>query len=265
MSIRMMSVLLAGAGMLVGPALAAESCSASSPRHRVPLVELYTSEGCSSCPPADRWLSARMPDATAGRLLPLAFHVDYWDYIGWKDPFAQAAFTRRQRELADQGGSRTVYTPQVVVDQRDFPGWRNASTFEASLSAAVRRQPGADLSMDLRMDSPLRWKVDLRGKLVDPESSGRAVVFLALFENNLETRVKAGENAGATLRHDYVVREWLGPYRFGSAGAIAAQAEIEIRRDWKPKNLGIAAIAYSTPGGEVLQTMALPACAGPLN
>jgi hypothetical protein len=265
MSIRLMSVLLAGTGMLVGPTLAAEGCSASSPRHRVPLVELYTSEGCSSCPPADRWLSARMPDATAGRLLPLAFHVDYWDYIGWKDPFAQAAFTRRQHDSAAQGGTRTVYTPQVVVDRRDFPGWRNAGAFEASLSSAVRRPPGADLSMELRMDSPLRWKVSLRGKLVDADSSSRAVVFLALFENNLETQVKAGENAGATLRHDYVVRDWLGPFRFGSSGAIAAQADIEIRRDWKPKNLGIAAVAYSTPGGEILQAMALPACHSALN
>ncbi|MBK8337621.1 MAG: DUF1223 domain-containing protein [Sterolibacteriaceae bacterium] len=265
MSTRTMTVLLAGAGMLVGPALAAESCSASSPRHRVPLVELYTSEGCSSCPPADRWLSARMRDATAGRLLPLAFHVDYWDYIGWKDPFAQAAFTRRQRSFADQGGARTVYTPQVVVDGRDFPGWRNASAFEASLSSAGRRLPGADLSMELRLDSPSRWKVGLRGKLADRESSGRAVVFLAVFENSLETQVKAGENSGATLHHDYVVRDWLGPFRFGAAGAIAAQVDIEIRRDWSPRNVGIAAVAYSAAGGEILQAMALPSCAALFN
>lgn len=260
MSTRTMNVLLAVAVMPVGPTLAAEGCSASSPPQRVPVVELFTSEGCSSCPPADRWLSARTDDATAGRLLPLAFHVDYWDYIGWKDPFAQPAFSRRQRDFADQGRARTVYTPQVVVDGRDFPAWRNQSAFEAALSSAGRRPPGADLSMELRMDSPLRWKVGLRGQLAGGESSGHAVVFLALFENHLETQVKAGENAGTTLRHDYVVRDWVGPFRFGAAGAIAAQADIEIRRDWKPRNLGIAAIAYSAPGREVLQAMALPAC-----
>lgn len=254
------SVVLAGAVLLVEPAVAADRCSASSAPQRVPLVELYTSEGCSSCPPADRWLSTLMRDAKAGRVLPLAFHVDYWDHIGWKDPFAQAAFTRRQREFADHGGARTIYTPQVVLDQRDFPGWRNASAFETSLSSAGRRPPGAELSMDLRMGSASGWSVDLRGKLLGSASRGDAVFFLAVYESNLETRVKAGENAGATLRHDYVVRDWLGPFRVAASGLVATQVEIAIRPDWKPQNLGIAALAYSMPNGEVLQAMALPAC-----
>src|SRR4051794_5009755 len=74
----------------------AASCSADSPQHTLALVELYTSEGCSDCPPADRWLRSLKP----GSVVPIAFHVDYWDYIGWKDPFARAAFSARQRELA---------------------------------------------------------------------------------------------------------------------------------------------------------------------
>ena len=158
---RVLSVMLAGAGVLAEPAVAADQCSASSGSQRVSVVELYTSEGCSSCPPADRWLSTLMPDAKAGRLLPLAFHVNYWDYIGWKDPYAQAAFSRRQRELADRRGARTIYTPQVVVDTRDFPGWRNTTVFAASLALAARKPAGADLSMDLRMESASRWKVEL--------------------------------------------------------------------------------------------------------
>ena len=201
-----------------------------------------------------------MHDAKAGRLLPLAFHVDYWDYIGWKDPFAQPAFSRRQRELADRGGARAIYTPQVVVDTRDFPGWRNTSTFEASLNSAGRRPPGANLSLDLQLESASRWKVDLRGKLLGGTSREDAVVFLAVYENNLETRVRAGENAGATLRHDYVVRDWLGPFRIPADGAISNQADIAIRPDWKLHNLGVAALAFSAPGGEVLQALSLPAC-----
>lgn len=253
-------LILAGAGVLAGPGFAADRCSVSSALQRLPVVELYTSEGCSSCPPADRWLSSLRRDAKAGRLLPLAFHVDYWDYIGWKDPFAQAAFSRRQRQLADQRGAATIYTPQVVVDARDFSGWRNASAFEASLASAGRRPPGASLSLDLRLDSASRWRVDLRGNLVGGKSSDEAVVFLAVYENDLETRVRAGENAGATLRHDYVVRNWLGPFRIQADGAISMHTDIAIEPGWKSQNLGIAALAYSALGGDVLQAVSLPAC-----
>ena len=253
--------MVVGAGLLAAaPVIAADHCSASSAAQRIVVVELYTSEGCSSCPPADRWLSTLMGDAKAGRVLPLAFHVDYWDYIGWKDPYAQAAFSRRQRELADRSGARTIYTPQVVVDTRDFPGWRNASVFDASLASAVRRPPGADLSLDLRMESLSRWTVKLHGKFLGSALRGDAVAYLALYENNLETRVKAGENAGTTLRHDYVVRELRGPFRIPADGAGTSQASFAIRPDWKARDLGIAALAYSADGGEVLQAMALQSC-----
>ncbi|MBK6974083.1 MAG: DUF1223 domain-containing protein [Sterolibacteriaceae bacterium] len=256
-------VVLAGAALLAGPGFAADRCSASSAPQRLPVVELYTSEGCSSCPPADRWLSSLTRDAKAGRLLPLAFHVDYWDYIGWKDGFAQSAFSRRQRELADQRGVATIYTPQVVVDTRDFLGWRDASAFEASLASAGRQPPGARLSLDLRLESASRWKVDLRGNLAGAKSGGDAFVFLAVYENGLETRVRAGENAGATLRHDHVVRNWLGPFHFQADGAISKHADIAIEPGWKPHNLGIAALAFSARGGEVLQAVSLPSCVTP--
>ena len=102
------------------PALAA-GCKAESGEKTVALVELYTSEGCSSCPPADRWLSALAERGFApDRVVPLALHVDYWDYIGWKDPFAKALFSARQRELAAIARSRVVYTPQVVLAGKDY-------------------------------------------------------------------------------------------------------------------------------------------------
>ena len=96
---------------LLSVSVNAAECVARAETVSVPLVELYTSEGCSSCPPADRWLSQQVP----GRFVPLALHVDYWDYIGWRDRFAQARFGQRQRDMVNRGGGRVVYTPQVML------------------------------------------------------------------------------------------------------------------------------------------------------
>jgi len=104
---------------------AADTCSAKSPRHAVPVVELYTSEGCNSCPPADRWLSRLKTDP---QTIALAFHVDYWDRLGWKDRFASPAYTQRQAEQQTVNGARFSYTPQVVVDGVDRKDWPSIAT-----------------------------------------------------------------------------------------------------------------------------------------
>ena len=102
-------------------------CSVSSGTSRVALLELYTSEGCSSCPPADRWLSGlAAKGVNSERVVPLALHVDYWDYIGWRDRFAHPGFSERQRQMAVLGNSTLVYTPQVMLNGRDFRNWRNS-------------------------------------------------------------------------------------------------------------------------------------------
>ena len=100
----------------------AAECSAKSGANTVPLLELYTSEGCSSCPPADKWMSGINND----KVTPLAFHVDYWDYIGWKDKFSKAEYSDRQRKGAAFAGAGFVYTPQFVMNGRDFKGWDNS-------------------------------------------------------------------------------------------------------------------------------------------
>src|SRR4051794_21813675 len=105
-------------------AAAAPTCTAASRSALTPVVELYTSEGCDSCPPADRWFSALKAEAAKGTVVPLAFHVDYWDYLGWKDRFADAAFSVRHREAASRGGAKVIYTPQVLFEGREFAQWR---------------------------------------------------------------------------------------------------------------------------------------------
>ena len=116
-----------------GSARALDACTAASTRQVAPVVELYTSEGCNSCPPADRWLSKLKSDP---KVVALAFHVDYWDRLGWKDRFASAAFTARQAAQQPTNGARFSYTPQVVVDGRDRTDWSRATVSSAARPAA---------------------------------------------------------------------------------------------------------------------------------
>jgi hypothetical protein len=120
------------------PAIAAGACRAASGDTTRPLVELYTSEGCDSCPPADRWLSATFADPRQPAIA-LAFHVDYWDRLGWKDRFADARYTARQHAAAAANGATFVYTPQLLVQGREAR-WQDART-SRSLAEAARAMP----------------------------------------------------------------------------------------------------------------------------
>ncbi len=159
-------------------------------------VELYTSEGCSSCPPADRWLSGLKP---ADQRMLLAFHVDYWDDLGWPDRFADARFSQRQRELAARARSRTVYTPEIAVDGREFRGWRQGLPEPAATA-------GPPLTARIRIDSG----VEAEWMSVEGYPAG-AKAHLAITEDGLYTQVRAGENRGRRLRHDHVVRAFAQP------------------------------------------------------
>jgi hypothetical protein len=183
--------------------LAAAATTVAGPQHiesppaRVALLELFTSEGCSSCPPADAWVGKLVGDPRLWRrLVPVAFHVDYWDYIGWPDRFADPAFSARQRDHARLGVLGSVYTPAFVVDGGEWRGWF--------------RHPRLDL------DPPppagvIRLEVDTGSGRIDATYraaealDGRLELHLTLLGFGLETEVRAGENAGRVLRHDFVV------------------------------------------------------------
>ncbi len=189
------------AAQAAAPAVAAAPCTATSGATVPVVVELYTSEGCDSCPPADRWLSKTIVERSKdAAFIPLAYHVDYWDYIGWKDPFAQAAFTQRQSSLAASTGASGVYTPQFFVNGKDDRSWtsgsaRLASTARASIKFAVSSSwKGEGSAVTLAVS----------GKFADPAPGVR--LRYAVTENGLVSAVKAGENRGATLHHDAVVR-----------------------------------------------------------
>jgi len=233
-------------------------CITSSGSQRAALIELYTSEGCSSCPPADRWLSRFINQGVGNtHVVPLALHVDYWDYIGWQDRFAQPAFTTRQREMALLGNSRLVYTPQVLLNGRDHRNWRSREHFERELAAVNRTPPQAAIRLSVQHRSNM-LDLSVEAKV---SQEGHHALYVAVYENDLTSTVKTGENAGVTLHHDFVVREWLGPFALDSKASASRQQQIGLDKAWKTKSVGIAAFVQNTATGEVLQAVSLPLCA----
>lgn len=190
------AVLLAPAMLLAtAPAAADGACRAESGERQALLVELYTSEGCNSCPPADRWLSqwGSQPEVIA-----LAFHVDYWDHLGWKDPFGSPAHTDRQSQQRAVNGSRFSYTPQITINGVDSRQWRDEGPPMAGAAVA----------------SPLRVLLTREGErytaLLQPGAGTpkRLAAYWTVTEDRLVSAVKSGENQGTTLTHDFVVREY---------------------------------------------------------
>ena len=240
--------------LLISLRVAAEvprSYSAVSPVNRVALLELYTSEGCSSCPPADRFMSRlKLEDISDQKLIPLSFHVTYWDYIGWKDRFGDSLHDARQRKQARLNNSSMVYTPQFIMNGKDF---RRHGSFDDeivrinSITADYRLELTASVNKNV-IEAVLGVKT-----LVD--DGGEAVAYIALYEHGLGSEVTGGENEGKQLRHDYVVREFKGPYLIGQD-----QAEFNVtfqRSDYVIVNSGIVAFIQQPMSAEVLQAVRL--------
>ena len=237
----------------LSPAHAA-GCLARSGEYTTALVELYTSEGCSSCPPADRWLSSLGSRYSARQVVPLALHVDYWDYIGWKDPYAKREFSQRQRRLSMQQRLALVYTPQVLLQGADFRQW-DGSQFDRTLARINARPARADLEIEIRRALGAALDLRVRAEALEAAEPSTAVLYVAAYENRLQNHVTAGENRGEVLHHDHVVLEWQGPYALG---------ERELELPLLPKaNLaqsGVAAFIQDRRTGEVLQALALAVC-----
>ncbi|MGH8742177.1 MAG: DUF1223 domain-containing protein, partial [Burkholderiales bacterium] len=231
--------------MALVPQAQALQCSAQSGPHTAALVELYTSEGCDSCPPADRWLQGLGAQGFApGRVVPLSLHVNYWDYIGWKDPYAQQRFSDRQRQLAQVLRARVVYTPQVVLQGRDFRPWYAARAFEEAVASINAQPPAARIALSLAGGRAGTLLTEIRAELLDAAQASDAALYLASYENKLVSSVAAGENRGRTLYHDYVVFEWVGPISF-TAGKIAETRALPLLPKAVLANSGVAAFVQN--------------------
>lgn len=182
-------------GAALGSALAGEAIRIESPTRQAQLIELYTSEGCSSCPPADRWLSGLKQDEQLWRrIVPVAFHVDYWNHLGWPDRFSSSAYGERQRHIARQLGSPTVYTPGFVVNGEEWRGW---------FHGRMLKQQGAQQAGKLTGEGTA-GKLMVRYAPPEPYA-GQLRIHAVRLGFDLHTEVGAGENGGRRLEHDFVV------------------------------------------------------------
>lgn len=203
------------------------------------VVELFTSQGCSSCPPADAVLGelAQQPG-----VLALSFHVDYWDYIGWKDPFAAAQFTERQRDYAAKLGLRYVYTPQIVIDgRRDIVGSKQRQVIHA-IEEAGRSAPLVTVTLEAENGGRV-----LLSAGEAPE--GGATVWLITFDDSHETEVARGENGGRHLTNSNVVRE-LTP--LGTWSGTAKEFSLDVTTARAKGRGGCAVIVQQGRGGPIL-------------
>lgn len=233
----------------------AEDCVSKSGPQRVALLELYTSEGCSSCPPADRWVSSLASRKfVPENLLPLAFHVDYWNYLGWRDVFSQAKFSERQRDYSRRRGASFVVTPQFLLDGQGYQRPMLLQDIDSKTGAINKSPPRAEIRLSQnRSARQIDVHVEVR---VDANAEAPlAQLFLALYENNLETAVQAGENKGTTLKHDFVVRELSMPILLGEGNRASHDVSIRIDPQWKLRDLQLAAFVQNSRTGEILQAL----------
>lgn len=181
----------------LGSSSVAATLKFESPVERVAVIELFTSHGCSSCPPADKWL--RRFENHPGlwkEVVPLAFHVDYWDYLGWSDRFAKSEYSKRQRSYRESGALRSVYTPGFVLNGREWRGWFRRS--EPNL------EPGAEVGR-LVVEADAGKGVRAKFYPTDNWKGGKLRAHLALLGFGLSSKIGGGENSGRTLQEDFVV------------------------------------------------------------
>ena len=239
-----------------------------SPLHRVALLELYTSEGCSSCPPADRFLSKLKTNDLSDqqnppKLIPLAYHVTYWDYIGWKDQYANKQYDQRQRGIAHKNKKSTIYTPQFVLAGNDY---RRYKAFNRDVKNIASEKATVDIGLSVQIISGSsdanktnmeRLRISLNSNITKADEK-EINVYVAVVENNLFSEVEDGENKGEQLQHDYVVRKLLGPYLHGESKRQKNTTQtITLNSGWKKQDLSIVGFAENIRTGEVLQAVRL--------
>ncbi len=220
----------------------AQTCSAKSGDKITPVIELYTSEGCSSCPPADKWLSTLKDASSANPNAPTpvvqAFHVNYWDYIGWTDRFATPAHTARQRQVSAWQKSSTIYTPQMVGNGRDLKNWNrwNAEQETAAVAISLKQEAGGVFSALVQSAPSMAWSA-----------------YWTVTEDGHSSKVKAGENSGEFLKHDFVVRQYQAAGEHTGNSKLVLQTAVKDAAHPRRINL----IIFNLQTGKPLQALSL--------
>lgn len=237
--------ILAVAVISICMAVLAKTTEPGVPRKAV-VVELFTSEGCSSCPPADELLTHLRQDLAAKNIqvIPLGFHVDYWNSLGWKDRFSSADYSRRQEQYTQSLRVDGPYTPEMVVDGAvEFVG-NDAGQAQRSIREAASQPEVATVKISSAVADHLAVQVKA------PSSSKDAQVVLAITEDNLTTQVGSGENGGRTLHHAAVVRE-LRQIGLLHEGSFDATVPLKLDKDWKSSDLRAVVFVQQVASGKI--------------
>jgi hypothetical protein len=245
-----LGIALFGA-VLAARAIIAKPAATPEAKRKTVVVELFTSEGCSSCPPADALLAQLRQQTQQDRteIIPLGFHVDYWNDLGWQDRFSSSAYSRRQEQYAHKFALDGPYTPQMVVDgSREFTGSDSSRARSAIAQEATQAQT-ADVQLSLSLDK-LLVRVTSSGNIGD--------VTLAITEDNLTTNVGAGENNGRILRHAAVVRDFrtLGKL---TQGSFQVEIPVTPAKEWKLKDLRYVVFVQEPSSGRIAGAASLSA------
>jgi len=233
--------------LLLSPALSAPE--SVQPARTAVLVELFTSEGCSSCPPADTLLAKldQLQPVAGVTVIPLEEHVDYWDRLGWRDPFSSAEVTARQQRYAGLLHVEGPYTPQMVIDgRREFVGndskqalggLANAAKItKTPVSVAVKEKSGDRISLAVQVNA----------------SGSAGDILLAIAETGLASDVARGENAGRNLKHSAVMRRLSAIGKLKAGEAFSAEPVVKLAKDWKTENLRAVVFIQERESGRIL-------------
>jgi hypothetical protein len=206
------------------------------------VLELFTSEGCSSCPPADALISEL--GSSTKSVIPLAYHVDYWNHLGWADPFSSRQWSERQSDYARAMNLDGEYTPQMVISGAWQCGGSDAGSIERAVAAA-RSQPAlgrTSIQTSLAAAGSRKLQVKVNAQLLTA-GPGRLVVMLAIYESGLVSKIGAGENGGREITYDYTVRKLLPAFEMDAAqpGSFVQEMTIDLDRSWSVDHLGVAA------------------------
>jgi len=230
--------------ILCGAAVYLKAGSVPQGKRKAVVIELFTSEGCSSCPPADALLTrlSRSSSANGAEIIPLGFHVDYWNYLGWQDRFSSHEYTLRQERYADHLRSQP-YTPQLVIDgERDVVG-SSSSSVENLINQAAGEEQQADVQLSWSSANTLQ--VAATGK-----ENSASQVLLAITEDGLNSNVARGENGGRVLRHSAVVRELRVLGRMDH-GRFETQVPVKTAGDWKLNDTRVVVFVQPAPVGSI--------------
>jgi hypothetical protein len=246
--------------LLIGCTGEAQSASRRAPNDppRTVVLELFTSQGCSSCPPADKLLSKLGGEEfRGGVIVPLAYHVDYWNHLGWSDPFSSPKWSARQREYAVSIQGSQVYTPQLVVNGTVQLVGSSERNVRAEIERQLRARDAGTVVIDRISREGNELEVQLRAKLDRGAADNRVNVVVALFENGMATAVSRGENASRNLTNDYIVRWQSRAFELAPDGTeVTAKVRIPLAAGWRADRLGVAAFEQDPKSRAILGSAA---------